>query len=303
VKVLISGAAGFLGSAFFAHHKAAGDEVIGFDVATDRPEGVYHFEATDFFSSSEREFDLAYHFAATVLGRVVIENDPLLQAENAGLDAAFFRWAVGHTRRAVYPSSSAVYGIKLQEGKGLALSEDMFRPDAKEWHAPDAWYGTEKLMAEYLAWTAAMKYDLNVLCLRPFSGYGPGQSLDYPVPSICLRALHQEDPLTVWGSGHQTRDFVYIDDLVGATIARLTHDLYRYVPLNVGTGVPISFVDIAKMAAEIVGYRPKIVTDANKPEGVQSRYADPSQMLRYYRPTISLYEGLQRTMANLIPAH
>ena len=172
MRVLISGAAGFFGRHFYEHFTTVGDEVVAFDTAKVRPDGVYSFEAREFFLSSGITFDLALHFAAVVEGREVIENDPMKQADNAALDAAFFRWAVGHTKVAVYPSSSAVYGIRFQEKKGQPLSESMFHPDQSEWAAPDEWYGTEKLMAEYLAWQAAKKYHLNTLCIRPFSGYG-----------------------------------------------------------------------------------------------------------------------------------
>lgn len=300
MRVLISGAAGFLGRHFYDYYKAKGDEVVAFDIANERPEGVYGFEACEFFQSSGVTFDLAFHFAAVVEGREVIENDPMRQADNAALDVAFFRWAVGHTKVAIYPSSSAVYGVGYQRAKGhLALIESMFHPDQTEWAAPDEWYGTEKLMAEYLAWTAARKYGLNVLCIRPFSGYGEGQSKSYPVPSICERALNREDPLTVWGSGNQSRDFVHVSDVVAATAARLEAGVEGYQPMNIGTGVATTFVEMAKTAASVVRYDPQIVTDESKPEGVHARYADPAEMLHYYQPVVSLREGLVRTMASM----
>jgi nucleoside-diphosphate-sugar epimerase len=299
MRVLISGAGGFLGRHFYAYYKTKGDEVVAFDTAKDRPEGVYSFEAREFFGSSGVTFDLAFHFAAVVDGREVIENDPMRQVENAALDAAFFRWAIGHTKVAIYPSSSAVYGTKWQKGEGHNLQESLFHPDQSEWAAPDEWYGTEKLMAEYLAWQAATKYKLDVLCIRPFSGYGEGQSKSYPVPAICERAINREDPLTVWGSGDQSRDFVHVSDLVGATVARLEAGVEGYQRMNIGTGAPTTFVEVAKTAADIVGYSPKIETDKSKPEGVHARYADVTEMLRYYQPVVSLREGLVRTMAEM----
>lgn len=299
MRVLISGAAGFLGRHFYDYYKAKGDEVVAFDIAKERPEGVYSFEAREFFGSSGVTFDLAFHFAAVVEGREVIENDPMRQVENAALDAAFFRWAIGHTDVAIYPSSSAVYGTRFQKGSGHTLQESLFHPDQTEWAAPDEWYGTEKLMAEYLAWQAATKYKLDVLCIRPFSGYGEGQSKSYPVPAICERALNREDPLIVWGSGDQSRDFVHVSDLVGATVARLEAGVDGYQRMNIGTGVPTTFVEVAKTAAGIVRYSPKIETDKSKPEGVHARYADVTEMLKYYQPVVSLREGLVRTMAEM----
>lgn len=299
MRVMISGAAGFLGAHFFEHYRRAGAEIVAFDIAKQRPDGVLHFEAREFYASSSQTFDLAFHFAAVVEGREVIENDPMKQADNAALDAGFFRWAIDHTETAIYPSSSAVYGKRYQEGEGRALAEWMFHPADNEWHAPDEWYGTEKLVAEYLAWMAAEKYRLNTLCIRPFSGYGEGQADSYPVPAICKRVLNHEDPLTIWGSGSQTRDFVHVNDLLGATLGRLEGGVVGYQTMNIGTGKPVSFVEVAKAAADIAGYAPRIVTDETKPEGVHARFCDPTEMLNWYRPVLTLQNGLLRTMDSL----
>jgi len=142
----------------------------------------------------------------------------------------------------------------------------------------------------------AQQYGLNTLCIRPFSGYGEGQSMDYPVPSICARAKRQEDPLVVWGSGFQTRDFIHVFDLVGATAAIVDVGVHGYQAINLGSGVPVSFIEVAKLAAEIVGYDPVIQTDAAKPEGVVSRYSQPARMLEFYQPKVDLIEGLTRVL-------
>jgi nucleoside-diphosphate-sugar epimerase len=302
-QVLITGAAGFLGRHFLEHYRSQPNTtVVAVDTAKDHPEGVLRIDAMDVFTSG-RVFDIALHFAAVVGGREVIENDPFQQVGNAALDAAFFNWATGHTKVAIYPSSSAVYGIKYQSDKGMKLAESMFHPSQTEWARADEWYGVEKMMAEYLECMASEKFGLNTLVLRPFSGYGEGQAASYPVTAICQRALNHEDPLQVWGSGHQSRDFVHVKDLVAATVVRLSRGVLGYVPMNIGTGVPVTFVEIAKAAAEIAGYNPKIVTDESKPEGVHARYADPSEMLQYYRPRVTLYQGLQKVMDSLSRAH
>jgi GDP-L-fucose synthase len=159
-------------------------------------------------------------------------------------------------------------------------------------------YGTTKLVGEFLAWKAA-DYGLNTLCIRPFSGYGEGQSLDYPVPAICARAKRREDPLVVWGSGHQMRDFVHVDDVVRATVCRLDAGVHRYQSMNISSGIPISFRDIARKAAGIVGYNPIITIDVSKPAGVNARYGNPARMLDYYTPTVGLHEGLSRVIRSL----
>lgn len=308
MRVLITGAAGFLGRRFTEYHVTMGDEVIGIDNLSS--EGSFWWtcpgcppkyrrittDALRFLRNWDEDVDLAYHFAAPVGGRVKIEQDPLYNAWSLALDAAFFGWAIQHTPRAVYPSSSAVYGVSFQrEDIGPMVEEDL-DIEGDWWGRPDEMYGFTKLAGEVLANKAA-KYGLKTLCIRPFSGYGEGQSMDYPIPSICKRALERQDPLVVWGSGHQTRDFIHVDDLVGATVAAVGAGLTG--PLNLGSGVPVSFVDVAKLAAEIVGYAPTIETEPSRPEGVMSRYCDPTLMLSQYQPKVDLRTGLSRVIGTL----
>lgn len=302
MKVLVTGSAGFLGREFVKYHVARGDTVVGVDneSATGHrwPEGIYSRRRVDagdwFLSAPEQTFDLAYHFAAPVGGRLKIEGDPLFNADSLRLDSLFFRWAVGKVGCAIYPSSSAVYPVAEQTHEdGHRLNERDFQPDDNCWYVPDEMYGFTKLAGEVLAWKAA-KYGLSTLVLRPFSGYGETQSLDYPVPSICRRAAKREDPLVVWGSGEQTRDFIHVDDIVGATAALLSEGHEGYRAVNLGSGKPVSFNAIARGAAAIVGYDPMIQNDPTKPEGVGRRYADPTQMLRVYKPQVTLEQGLRR---------
>jgi UDP-glucose 4-epimerase len=313
VRVLVTGGAGFLGRHFTRHHLEMGDDVIVVDdMSAQDPRDVPHdvLDVTEiwdiiewmrgpaFLNRDQEEFDLAYHFAAPVGGRLKIERDPLFNAHSLAIDAEFFRWAHQHVKRVVYPSSSAVYARIYQGEEGIPLKEDTFHPDSHGWGTPDEMYGFTKLAGEVLAWKAA-QYGLNTLCLRPFSGYGEGQSFDYPVPSIAARALRKENPLVVWGSGRQSRDFIHVEDLVKGTLARLDYPVKGYDAMNLGNGLPITFATVAELFAQEVGYTPVIQTDESKPEGVTRRYADVERMWTYYQPKISLKEGLRRVLADV----
>lgn len=298
------GAAGFLGRHFTTHHLDAGDTVTAVDNfssgraawAPGRYEQSY-MDAASFLIGSDT-YDIAYHFAAPVGGREKIEGDPLFNADSLRLDAAFFRWAAGKVGLAVYPSSSAVYPAALQADEGVALRESDFDPAKDYWGRPDELYGFTKMAGEVLA-AKAERYGLATLVLRPFSGYGEGQSEDYPVTAICKRALAHEDPLVVWGSGRQRRDFIHVSDIVGLVTAIIPHHASGYTAINVGSGVPVSFVEVARHAAAIAGYAPTVVTDESKPEGVSSRFCDPSRMNRLYTPKVGLIEGLVRVMDSI----
>lgn len=304
-SILVTGAAGFLGRAFVRRHIALGDTVFGVDdvssahafwpeelAASNRAE----MDSATFLEASSGPFDTAYHFAAPVGGRLKIEGDPLFNADSLRLDVSFFRWAIGKVGVAVYPSSSAVYGTQFQEGHGQILEESMFYPGQATWSAPDEMYGFSKLVGEKLAFTAE-KYGLSSLSIRPFSGYGEGQSLEYPVPSIAQRVVRREDPVVIWGSGSQSRDFIHVDDLVGATLARLDAGVRGYQSMNIASGTATTFNEVARLMAQLEGYEPAIVNDASKPEGVHSRFGDTSQMSKYYQPRVGLVEGMGRVLA------
>jgi nucleoside-diphosphate-sugar epimerase len=302
MKVLITGSAGFLGRHFAAHHVRQHDTVVGVDdlsnaTAPDEPEYAFYEQDAGAWFEQHHDvfFDVAYHFAAPVGGRVKIEGDPFYNAESFRLDSQFFRWAIQNTRLAVYPSSSAVYPISMQGEHGAALYEAAVHPGHPQWAQPDEMYGFTKFAGEFMAWKAA-GYGLHTLCIRPFSGYGEGQSFEYPVPSILRRALRGDDPLHVWGPGNQTRDFVHVSDLVGATHARVRAGVIGYQSMNIGSGVPTTFVEVARLAAQLMGYQPTITADPDRPMGVWTRYADPTTMRAHYQPKVSLKEGLRRTL-------
>jgi nucleoside-diphosphate-sugar epimerase len=307
MNILITGAAGFLGRNFALHHLAKGDQVFGIDDLSNPhshwPPGLVEKlkqDAYEYFrwAKDGLSWDVLYHFAAPVGGRERIERDPLFNADSLRLDAEMFRWAVRQEAKpiVVYPSSSAVYGVWMQEGATARVLQEGDQDLSKTaYEAPDEMYGFTKLAGERLAMASA-RYGLNTLCIRPFSGYGEGQGFDYPVPSIARRAVLHEDPLQVWGPGNQTRDFVHIEDLVGATVARLEADVLGYQTMNIASGVETSFSQVAAICAEISGYSPDIANVVTKPSGVARRVGSPTRMRSYYTPRISLEEGLRRVM-------
>jgi UDP-glucose 4-epimerase len=309
MRVLVTGGAGFLGRHFVHHHLEQGDYVVSVDdlsahEPTDVPADVMDVtevaDIIEWMATSAEKFDLAYHFAAPVGGRLKIEGDPLFNAHSLGIDEAFFRWAPGRVGRAVYPSSSAVYGKWHQRDlAATALSEDMYLPGASSrWPVPDEMYGFTKLAGEFLAYKAA-PYGLNTLCIRPFSGYGEGQSFDYPVPSIARRAIRKENPLTIWGSGEQSRDFIHVSDVVAGTLARLDYPLNGQNSMNLGSGHAVTFRMVAELCAGLVGYQPEIVSDESKPEGVKKRFANVERMHTYYEAKVPLRVGLKRVLADV----
>jgi nucleoside-diphosphate-sugar epimerase len=293
VKVFVSGDAGFIGSHLSDALTQRGDEAHGLDIANGP-----QFDALDFFRTDDTRFDLAIHCAAVIGGREGIDGSPLAVATNLALDAWYFNWLVRTgTPRAVYFSSSACYPTYLQDPLCRdALHEDLIGLDSDFIGTPDAVYGWSKLTGERLA-AYARAAGVDVLVLRPFSGFGELQGMDYPFPSIVARAARREDPLDIWGDGEQVRDWIHVDDIVAVTLAAL--DAGEQGPLNLGTGIPTSFNQLAAMVVEQVGdgYSPQLRHLLDKPTGVAYRVADPARMLAIHKPAVTLAEGIRRALA------
>lgn len=307
MRALVTGANGFLGQWFTRELMRRGFHVRGVDdlsgtnktVPDDLVEVVEIRDVVDFCREDSNQYDLALHFAAPVGGRIKIEQDPLFNARSLEIDSIFFRWAVHQVNTLVYPSSSAVYGRVLQnEPESMALREVDFSAAHAEWLAPDEMYGFTKLAGEVLAWKSA-DYGLNTLCIRPFSGYGEGQSFEYPVPSIAARFIRREDPLEVWGTGTQKRDFIHVEDIVRITLDRVNAGVKGYQRLNLGSGTATSFLEVIALFAAITGHRPNIKPLDDKPVGVATRFCQTNEMRKYGKPSVSLVEGLTRVLKDV----
>jgi len=246
-------------------------------------------------------FEQVFHFAAIVGGRVTIEGDPLSVATDLAIDADFFNW-LSRTKptKTLYPSSSAAYPIALQRaGSSRALMESDINFQTNDVGVPDLTYGWAKLTGEYLATVAAEKYGISIACVRPFSGYGGDQDPSYPIPAIARRAMEMQDPLVVWGSGLQGRDFVHIDDCVRAMLIAI-NTISNGSAMNISSGRLTSFFEVAKLFADLVGYSPRILPLSDKPEGVQERFGDPSlSALLGWAPQITLEAGFQNVLTTI----
>jgi len=265
-----------------------------------------HADVRQFFSEHLKnqiapypgQFAAAIHLASIVGGRSLIDGDPLLVATDLSIDSEMFQWArTARPGRILYASSSAAYPVHLQNaGSAVQLKESDISFDGNM-GLPDMTYGWSKLTGEYLARIAASRYGLCVSCVRPFSGYGEDQETVYPIPAIAERAARKEDPLLVWGTGQQARDFVYIDDCVDVMF-RAMDEIHDGSAINIGTGVLTSFLEVARTFAAHAGYSPAIQPMVGKPTGVQNRCADVTLLHErlHWKPAVPLSEGFARVL-------
>lgn len=266
-----------------------------------KPHAVVYQDCIDFFHSNKEYFDVVFHCAAVVGGRVTIEEQPLQVAKDLAIDAELFGWAaITKPGKIVYMSSSAVYPIRFQQKSGhRALSEDLVDVKNGKIDMPDMSYGWAKLTGEYLSHLAVQKYGFRVAVYRPFSGYGEDQDPSYPVPALMRRIVDRETPIQVWGDGTQMRDFVYIEDCIDC-ILNTYERIDDASPLNIGSGTPTSFLDLIKLASEIAGLEYQVKPMSDKPVGVYARYADTVKQTAFgFRPRTTLRDGLGRVIHHL----
>ena len=295
-KVLVTGAAGFVGRHIVerlletGHEVHAVDSLAPFTGAMDPSVGWPLFEPRDyagfkFYKTDCREwfsrvddtdFDTAFHLAAMVGGRLMIEHNPLAVADDLSIDAAYWQWAKRcRPGKTATFSSSAAYPISRQRKEDyVLLTEDMISFDG-DIGMPDMSYGWAKLTNEYLGKLAFERHGIESVAYRPFSGYGPDQDDAYPFPSICKRVLAQEgaNAITVWGSGMQMRDFIHIDDAVEG-VFKTIDQIRDGAAVNLSTGILTSFIEFARIAADVVGYSPEVTGLSDQPEGVFARGGD-----------------------------
>jgi nucleoside-diphosphate-sugar epimerase len=266
-KILITGGAGFVGRHFVRRFLDFGDEVHAVDNVAPLTGGIdpqdgwplfnpldyknFHFhreDCRDYFSRVlDDDFDYAFHLAAMVGGRLMIEQNPLAVADDLSIDAEYWQWALkAKPKKTICFSSSAAYPIKFQRhGDYRLLTEDLISFES-DLGMPDMSYGWAKLTHEYLALLAYEKHGIRSVTYRPFSGYGEDQDDAYPFPSICKRAIaHRgESQLAVWGTGAQMRDFIHIENCVDGVLQTMDK-IDNGDALNLSTGIYTSFKELA----------------------------------------------------------
>lgn len=296
MKALITGASGFVGRHFCGYLKKQGYIVHANDIVMQTHinwDKYFQCDCRNLFQALEPNYDLIIHCAAVVGGRLNLETNQIAVAADLSIDAEFFNWVKDSPKKTqiIYFSSSAAYPIELQRGVYKLKESDINLNDIR---MPDMTYGWVKLTGEMVAKRLYEEYDKKITVLRPFSGYGTDQDMTYPFPSIMKRVVDKQNPLTIWGNGYQVRDFIHIDDIVNATMA-IKETNTKANGINLCTGVPTSFIELAKNAYEMKwSETPYIATDRNKPTGPTYRCGDPAEMLKYYRPSITLEQGISK---------
>jgi len=300
MKILVTGVAGFLGSALAQKLLEDGHEVLGLDdLSTGKeeviPAGV-EFELGDMLDRPKlwtllQGVECVYHLAAKVAVQESILYPREYNSTNVGGTVSVMEAMrdVG-VKRVVFTSSGAVYGAQ----KAQPLHELMVP-------SPDSPYAVSKLSAEFYVKTIGKLWGIETVTLRIFNAFGPGQRLpaDHPpvIPNFLKQAV-KGGSLIVHNSGSQTRDFVYLDDVVNALTSAGTATDVDGATINIGSGKEYSVLDLVNNVIELTGADTETIYNHKATGGVSRMRADitrASQLLGY-KPKFSLAEGLARTL-------
>ncbi len=300
MRVLITGGAGFIGTALSKALVDAGhpvkvlDNLLTGDASRLPPE-------VEFYRGDVRDVpllwtllqgvDCVYHLAA----RVSVPESVLYPREyndvNVGGTVALMEAmrTVG-VKRVVLSSSSTVYG----EQPTQPLHEGM-------WPNPPAPYAVSKIAAEYYLFTLGALYGITTVALRIFNAYGPGQQIPPSHPPVIPQFVQQAlrgGSLVIFGDGTQTRDFVYLDDVVRALVLAGERDQVDRRIINIGSGQETSINQLVGSIEAVTGKKANVLYNRTRGGGVRRMVADISlaRELLGWAPKVGLGEGLRRLL-------
>ncbi len=300
MKFLITGAAGFLGSALANQLAREGHLVRGLDdLSTGDPSSLAPEVAFTRGDINDRpklwtlmqDVQCVYHLAA----RVLVPESLLYPREynqvNVGGTVTLMEAMrdVG-VRRVVFISSGAIYGNQANQPVAESATPEPRSP-----------YAVSKLAAEYYVRTIGQLWGIETVVLRVFNAYGPGQHLPpvhAPVIPAFLRQARLNGTLVVHSDGQQSRDYVYLDDVVSGMSAAASIPAANGQIINIGSGKETTVRELAKLAVMVTGGKPEVVYNPRTERGPDRMCADLSlaQQVLNYQPQVSLLDGLRLTL-------
>lgn len=301
MKFLITGIAGFLGTALAWRLLEDGHEVRGIDDLSagreDRLPPGASLERGDVNDVPKlwtmmQGVDAVIHLAARVSVSESMRYPRDYNAVNLGGTVSVLEaMRDTGTRRIVFSSSGAIYGAQETQ----PLHEDM-HPQ------PGSPYAVSKLASEYYIRTLGALWNLEAICLRIFNVFGPGQPLPPSHPPVIPQTIRQilgEGSIIVSGDGTQTRDFIYIDDVTAALARAATLEDYagQFV-VNVGSGVETTLNDLVDLIATKAHKSADILYNMDMPAGVKRMQADLEALKTHLgiAPQTSLAMGIERIL-------
>jgi GDP-L-fucose synthase len=246
------------------------------------------------------DMDYVFMCAANTSGAAVMATTPLVQVtpnivmNSQMLEAAYY----AGVKKFIWLSSNAAYP---PTGDRPVREEEMFNGDPYETYFGVAWMKryTEILCRLY---SEKLKKPMITVVLRPSNIYGPYDDFEFEtshvMAALIRRVVERHDPIEVWGTGNDIRDWIYIDDFIDAMILA-TEKINSYDPINIGLGKGYSIKQALQMILEVDGYtEAKVKYDPSKPSMIPVRLIDTTKAERVlgFKPKTSLREGIKKTV-------
>jgi UDP-glucose 4-epimerase len=303
-KIAITGGAGFIGSNLAKALYEDNEVVVIDDLSTGRMKNIHDLVKGEFITHKNESItnldllnsafegvDMVFHLAAIPSVQQSISEPALTNEINLkGTLNVLLASKENDVKKVVYASSAAVYG-NLET---VPLKEDMPK-------IPESPYGAQKLGGEHYLRVFYEVYGLATTSLRFFNVFGQNQdpSSQYsPVIPKFIEALAQNKPPTIYGDGNQTRDFIYVEDVVSACILASESSPSNGKVLNIAGGVETSINDLAEfLSREMAKEIEPVHTEERKGE-IRRSYADISlaKEIMNFKCEFSLTSGLNRTI-------
>ncbi len=300
MRVLVTGGAGFLGAALANRLVQDGHTVLALDDLTAGDPRRLSSEVL-ITRGDVRDVpklwtllqgvDCVYHLAARVRVPESIHYPSDYNALNVGGTVSVME-AMRDTgvRRVVFTSSGALYGEQAHQPVG-----------ERQLPNPNSPYGVSKVAAEYYLATLGALYNIETVSLRVFNAYGPSQDLPPSYPPVIPQLLKQAQTggsMVIFGAGTQTRDFVFVDDVVDALVAAATATDVNRAVINIGSGQESSINELAASVARVSGKRVSVLHNQGQDGGVSRLVADVSlaRDLLGWEPRTELEAGLRLTV-------
>lgn len=300
MNFLITGVAGFLGSALANHLVREGHLIRGLDdLSTGNPDvldGDVLFTRGDVNDRPKlwtllQDIDCVYHLAARVAVAESVLYPREYNAVNVGgtvsLMEAMRDVGVG---RVVFISSGAVYGEQSQQ----PLKEDAI-PN------PGSPYAVSKLASEYYVRTIGRLWGIDTVSLRVFNAYGPGQHLPASHPPVIPNFINHAvrgGTIVIHGDGRQTRDYVFVDDVVRTMVTASTAPSINDLVINVGSGTEMDIRELVQTIQRHTNSKAEVIYNPRSDPGVPRMCADLTLAKEKlgHQPQVSFEEGLLLTL-------